>query len=54
MSTRSKILTVFFWLLLLVAIGLTYQVERQLDSRLNSMQEQIDSTSKMLEAITNE
>jgi|MDTC01.3.fsa_nt_gb prefoldin subunit 5 len=54
MSTRSKILTVFFWLLLLVAIGLTYQVERQLDSRLNSMQEQIDSTSKMLEAMTNE
>jgi len=54
MSTRSKILTVFFWLLLLVAIGLTYQVERQLDSRLNSMQEQIDSTSKMREAMTNE
>tara|TARA_R110002167_G_scaffold8102_1_gene37671 strand:- start:114 stop:278 length:165 start_codon:yes stop_codon:yes gene_type:complete len=54
MSTRSKFLTVFFWLLLLVAIGLTYQTERKLDSRLNSMQEQIDGTAKMLGAMAGE
>ena len=45
MSTRSKFLTVFFWLLLL---------ERKLDSRLNSMQEQIDGTAKMLGAMAGE
>ncbi len=49
-----KYLTIIFWLLLLVAIGLTYTVERELNDRLNSMQEQIDSNAKMLEAMTNE
>jgi hypothetical protein len=54
MSKRSKFLTVFFWVLLLVAAGLSIMVQMRMDERFMAMDRQIQEISNIIEIMNNE